>query len=95
MRTHKIQKGSEASKALTLLSTSPFLPSPVINLSYIAYSNNSQHPLLPTSMYLLLLGEGEANAVGTEVVDGVPFPQERITEDSQGTNWLGEICPHH
>lgn len=39
-----------------------------------------------------LLGEGESNAVGTKVIYRIPSPQERVTEDSQGANWLREIC---
>ena len=41
-----------------------------------------------------LLRLGKANGVVTKIVDGVPSPQERVTEDSEGTHGLREVHTH-
>lgn len=38
-----------------------------------------------------LFGLGEANSAVVKVIHAVPFPQERVTQDSQRANGFGEI----
>ncbi len=41
-----------------------------------------------------LFGLGKPNAARTKVVDRVPLPQERITQDRKRSNRLGEVHSH-
>lgn len=70
-------------------------------LNVILERDNLVNSCSPTSGYpnfvpqgYLALGEGDADSIGSEVVDCVVLAEESITEDSQGTNRSGHIHTH-
>jgi hypothetical protein len=43
---------------------------------------------------LTLLGLSQTHGAVTKIVDAVPLPQESVSQNSEGTNWLREVHTH-
>lgn len=78
----------------------PFLPAQEsfnghIELQFPFQPWMTGHSFLLQCAYALLLSESEANAIGTKIVHGIPFPQKCVTKNCQWANRFREICRLH
>ena len=70
-----------------------------LDMSKLHFSSTTTPSLARFSFQLCfgsssLLRLGKTNRVVAEIVDGVPLPQKRITENGQRTSWLGDVKAH-
>ena len=90
VRIHYIQRRKD-NKSQQLFPSLSAPASLIHDSSYRPLSNLSTGTCLQPCESRLLLCLCQSDTVSAEVINRVPFSQECVTQDCQGTDWLGNI----